>query len=67
MFTPSAGGQINAFHAPSGPPAEMAEMVRKPWERSDTILVRACNTLEQAFDILGGVRDDLLAHLKTFA
>ncbi len=62
---PSSGGeQLNVFHAPSGPPAEMAEMARKPWDGSETILIRITHTREQAFDILGGVRHDLLAHIK---
>lgn len=62
----SEGGLMNVFHAPSGSHTEMAEMVRKLWEGSGTILVRVCNTREQAFAILGGMRNDLLAHIKTF-
>jgi hypothetical protein len=63
----SAGEQLMVFHAPPGPPAELAAIVLKPWQGSNTILIRVCGTKEQVFDILGGVRDDLLAHIKAFA
>jgi hypothetical protein len=67
VYPRSAGEHMMAFHAPPGPPAELAAIVRKPWIVSDTILIRVCDTKEQVFDILGGARDDLLAHIKAFA
>ncbi|WP_281954849.1 hypothetical protein [Pseudophaeobacter arcticus] len=56
--------QLFVFYAPEGKPAEMADMARKPWEGSSSIFIRVAHTRDQAFDILGGERSDVLAHIE---
>lgn len=67
VYPSEAGQQFNVFYAPPGPPSEMAEMARNPWEGSDKILIRTAQTQEQAFDILGWTRPDVLAHMAALA
>ena len=67
IYPPEVGQQLNVFYAPPGPPAEMAEMARVPWEGSSKILIRTAETQEQAFDILGWSRPDVVAHMETLA
>jgi hypothetical protein len=64
VYPQSKGEQLMVFHAPQGPPAELTANLRKPWEGSETILIRVTDTREQAFDILGGARADLVAHIN---
>lgn len=67
IYPTSGGEQLFVFFAPPGKPAEMAEFARRPWEGSSTILIRVVQTSEQAFDILGGTRSDVINHMKTLA
>jgi len=66
IYPEGHGEQLFVFYAPPGKPAEMAEMARRPWEGSKSILIRVAQTQEQAFDILGGERSDILAYINTF-
>ncbi|WP_093994906.1 hypothetical protein [Octadecabacter ascidiaceicola] len=67
IYPAEVGQQLNVFFAPPGPPAEMAEMARNPWEGSDKILIRTAQTQEQAFEILGWPRPDVVAHMEAHA
>ncbi|WP_049834560.1 hypothetical protein [Octadecabacter temperatus] len=67
IYPPEVGQQLNVFYAPPGPPEEMAEMARNPWEGSSKILIRTAQTQEQAFDILGWPRPDVVAHMAALS
>ncbi|MDO6733065.1 hypothetical protein Q4555_00185 [Octadecabacter sp. 1_MG-2023] len=67
IYPQEDGEQLFVFYAPEGPPAEMAEMARKPWEGSKTAIIRAAFTLNEALDILGGPRADLVSLIDRLA
>lgn len=64
IYPQGKGEQLFVFYAPEGKPAEMAEMARRPWEGSKSTFIRVAHTLDGAFDILGGPRDDVLAQIN---
>jgi hypothetical protein len=65
VYPAEVNQQLNVFYAPPGPPAEMAEIVRNSWGGSNKILIRTAQTQEQAFDILGWSRPDVVAHMAS--
>ena len=67
VYPQSSGEHLCVFFAPDGPPAELADILRKPFEGSDTMLIRLARTRQQAFDILGSPRKDLIKHMETQA
>lgn len=67
IYPPDAEEQMFVFYAPSGKPTEMAELARRPWEGSGTILIRVAQCQQQAFDILGGDRPDVRKYMEALA
>lgn len=63
VYPMSKGENLFVFYAPDGPPAALSQILRKPFEQTPTMLVRAASTREQAFDILGNEREDLREQL----
>ena len=63
-YPQSAGEHLCVFYAPDGPPAQLADVLRKPYADSDVMLIRVARTREQAFDILGSTRSDLIRHME---
>lgn len=61
----SAGEHLFVFFAPDGPPADLSEILRKPYANSSTILLRTARTRDQALDILGDKRAEVLAQLNS--
>ncbi|MCF2872770.1 hypothetical protein L0664_17010 [Octadecabacter sp. G9-8] len=63
-YPQSTGEHLFVFFAPDGPPADLSAILRVPYAQSPTLLVRIARTPEQAFDILGNERPEVLAQLN---
>jgi len=63
----SRGEHLFVFYAPEGPPADLAEILCKPFLDSPTLIVRTARTLEHAFDILGQQRPEIMTQMNADA
>lgn len=64
VYLPDGVEHLGVFHAPDGPPREMAELARRSWADVPQMVLRIVETQAQALAILGLTEDDLAKHTR---